>query len=213
MLVSNFVTDLQIFLKYPYSPFWHAFAIFTASIFVFTSGATFYVHYTLKRSFRRILRRFAKLMAWGSFITLVTFILFKRGTIYFGILHFLALSWILAIPFYHAKFTIPIALLFIILYPYVTSIHAQTYLLLPIGVTPYNFYTFDYFPVFPWLGVFLMGFEFGKSVVKRCSPYRKSLLCSIGRNSLKIYLLHQPVIVSILLAIFGDRSGILTIKI
>ncbi len=213
MLISNFVTDLQIFLNYPYNPFWYFFAIFTASIFVFTSGATFYVNYTIKRNFKRILRRFLKLMTLGFSITLITYFLFKQGTIYFGILHFLALAWILAIPFYYIKITIPLSFIFITLYFYISTVHAQTYFLLPIGITPQNFYTFDYFPIFPWFGVFLLGFEFGKFVMKRKRERRSKMICWLGRNSLKIYLIHQPIIVSILLILFGDKSGIFVVKL
>ncbi|WP_456328121.1 heparan-alpha-glucosaminide N-acetyltransferase [Archaeoglobus sp.] len=213
MLISNFVTDLQIFLNYPYSPFWQAFAMFTASIFVFTSGASFYVSYTQKRSFRRILKRFAKLMSLGFLITVVTAILFREGTIYFGILHFLALAWILAIPFYRLKsLSVVSALFFILLYPLVDSVHAQTLAFLPLGITPPSFYTFDYFPIFPWFGIFLLGFKFGEAVMKSSNNNEKfKSICFLGRNSLKIYLLHQPILVSIILLLFGDRSGILTL--
>ncbi len=209
MLVSNFVTDLQIFLNYPYSSFWHVFALFTASIFVFTSGASFYVSYTRKRSFKRILRRFVRLTFLGLVITLVTFVLFKEGTIYFGVLHFLALAWIIAIPFYYTRFTYLFALLIVLLYPIVDSIHTNNLLLLPIGITPQNFYTFDYFPVFPWFGIFLVGFEFGKAVMKRNPTEKNDLVCWLGKNSLKVYILHQPVFVSLILLAFGDHSGLL----
>lgn len=213
MLISNFVTDLQIFLNYPSNSFWYAFALFTASIFVFTSGASFYVSYTRRRSFKRILRRFVKLMSLGFIITLVTYVIFKEGTIYFGVLHFLAVAWIIAIPFYYTRFTYLFAVLFILLYPLIDSIHVDNILLLPIGITPQNFYTFDYFPIFPWLGVFLLGFKFGEFVMRRNGGCRSSLFCWLGRNSLKVYLLHQPIFVSILLLLFGDKSNILTINI
>ncbi|ADB58854.1 heparan-alpha-glucosaminide N-acetyltransferase [Archaeoglobus profundus] len=211
MLISNFVTDLQIFLNYPYSPFWHAFAMLTASIFVFASGASFYVSYTQKRSLKRILKRFIRLMSLGLLITAVTAILFKEGTIYFGILHFLALAWILAIPFYHLKsLSVVLAAVFIILYPLVDSVHAQTLAFLPLGITPPSFYTFDYFPIFPWFGILLLGFKFGEAVMKsRGNVKNFKFVCLLGRNSLKIYLLHQPILVSIILLVFGDKSGIL----
>ena len=215
MVVSNFITDLQIFLNYPYSYFWHVFAMFTASIFVFTSGASFYVSYTQKRSLKRILKRFVKLISLGMLITVVTMLLFKEGTIYFGILHFLALAWILAIPFHRLmSLSVVFAVLFIVLYPFVDSVHAQTLVFLPLGITPPSFYTFDYFPIFPWFGVFLLGFKFGEAVMRsRHNNVKKvKFVCLLGRNSLKIYLLHQPILVSIILLLFGDKSGILVLR-
>ncbi len=167
MLISNFVTDLQIFLNYPYSLFWHAFALLTASIFVFTSGASFYVCYS-RGNIKKILKRFTKLMSLGLLITLTTATFLKVGTIYFGILHFLALAWILAIPFYRfGFFNCFFGVLFILLYPFVDSLHSDNMILLPIGITPTNFYTFDYFPIVPWFGIFLFGLTFGKVMVHR----------------------------------------------
>ncbi len=211
MLISNFVTDIQIFLDFQQNIFWKSFAIFTASIFVYTSGATFYVNYTLKRSFKRILKRFTKLMGIGLIITLITASFLKEGTIYFGILHFLALAWIIAVPFYYLRARLA-ALFFIVFYPLITSIHAETLLLLPLGITPSYFYTLDYFPIFPWFGIFLLGFDFGEKVMKEKKlkiGRIKKLVCSLGKHSLKIYLIHQPVFVTIILLFFGGKSGIL----
>lgn len=211
MLISNFITDLQIFLNYPSNQFWDLFAKFTASIFVFVSGVSFYVCYSI-RGIKKILIRFVKLMSLGFLITIVTSFLLKEGTIYFGILHFLALAWILAIPLYKVN-TIPIAAIFIMLTPLIDSVHAKTLLLLPIGITPPNFYTLDYFPVFPWFGIFLIGLRFGKifmrSDLKEIGIFK--FICLLGRRSLQIYLIHQPIFVSLIVLIFGDSRGILSI--
>ncbi|RLI82833.1 MAG: DUF1624 domain-containing protein [Archaeoglobales archaeon] len=214
MLISNFVTDLQIFLNYPSNQFWDLFAKFTASIFVFVSGVSFYVSYTTRNDFKKILRRFVKLMSLGILITITTALTLKIGTIYFGILHFLSLAWILAIPFYRfGSFAILPALMFILTHPIVDSIHIDNLALLPLGITPNNFYTFDYFPIFPWFGVFLIGFPFGKLLCKK-KPSSSDipiirLICYIGRNSLKIYLIHQPVLVTSIVIVFGDVNEIL----
>jgi uncharacterized membrane protein len=216
MLISNFVTDLQIFLNYPYSLFWHAFALLTASIFVFTSGASFYVCYSRGRNVKKILRRFAKLMSLGLLITLTTTTLLKVGAIYFGILHFLALAWILAIPFHRfGFFNCFFGVLFILLYPIIDSLHSENVILLPIGITPRNFYTFDYFPIIPWFGIFLFGLTFGRFMANR-EPSNNGnsvvrSMCYIGRNSLKIYLIHQPIFVTLIVLMFGDTNGILLV--
>jgi uncharacterized membrane protein len=81
--------------------------------------------------------------------------------------------------------------------------------LLPLGLMPQHFRTADYFPLLPWFGIFLIGICAGNTFY-RDGERRFSLrltatritrpLAFIGRNSLLIYLVHQPVIIGILFA-------------
>ena len=79
--------------------------------------------------------------------------------------------------------------------------------LIPIGLRFYGFASSDYFPLLPNLGYFLLGACLGRvlyrekiSLLPRIStrslPIR--FLCLCGRNSLWIYLLHQPILTGIL---------------
>ncbi len=75
--------------------------------------------------------------------------------------------------------------------------------LMPLGLTPPNFFSTDYFPLLPNLGYFLMGAVLGRlaygkkeSLLPRV-PADKGILAFFqfcGRQSLLIYLLHQPVL-------------------
>ena len=70
----------------------------------------------------------------------------------------------------------------------------------------------DYMPLFPWLGVFLIGCVIGRI----CYKDKKTLFAGrgkvmkaiarpiefIGRHSLIIYLVHQPLVYAILFLIF-----------
>jgi len=70
----------------------------------------------------------------------------------------------------------------------------------------------DYMPLFPWLGVFLIGCAIGRL----CYKDKKTLFAGrgkvmkavsrpvefIGRHSLIIYLAHQPIVYGILFVIF-----------
>ena len=74
--------------------------------------------------------------------------------------------------------------------------------LYPLGLTAPGFVSADYFPIFPYLGYFLLGASLGKKYY----PSRRSLLprlaghpisrffCFFGRHSLSVYLIHQPVL-------------------
>lgn len=70
--------------------------------------------------------------------------------------------------------------------------------LMPLGFAPYGFASSDYFPLLPNLGYFLLGAALGKKVYagkqSRFPTARFPFLQWCGRNSLLIYLLHQPIL-------------------
>lgn len=77
------------------------------------------------------------------------------------------------------------------------------WLLTPLGFAPYGFTSSDYFPLLPNFGYFLLGAVVGKrayagrqSLFPR-EPPPLGLFRWLGRHSLMIYLLHQPVLAAI----------------
>ncbi|AIF69251.1 hypothetical protein PAP_04185 [Palaeococcus pacificus DY20341] len=224
MVISNFVTDLQYFLNYSGHPlFWKLFAYTTASIFVFISGLSFWISYSrsIKKSPRpygKYFRRFGKLFGIGLVITIVTYLFLSDGTIYFGILHFLGLASILAIPFYSfGKKNVLFAIFFIFGSLLVSRIHANTLLFLPLGITPQSFFTLDYFPIFPWFGVYLLGLAVGSFAYPKGersfevafpSFIPVEFICFAGRHTLKIYVAHQPILVGLLFLLHGGLPNL-----
>ena len=81
------------------------------------------------------------------------------------------------------------------------------WLLTPLGFAPYGFTSSDYFPLLPNLGYFLLGAVVGKRVYAgRESLFPREtpplgLFRWMGRHSLMIYLLHQPVLAAIVATI------------
>jgi uncharacterized membrane protein len=74
---------------------------------------------------------------------------------------------------------------------------------LPFGIHSPFYSSFDYFPLFPWFGIFLAGASLGKSVyASKRSLIRRRLPVTFvnfaGRHSLLIYIVHQPVILAAL---------------
>lgn len=72
------------------------------------------------------------------------------------------------------------------------------------GFYPDWFYSTDYFGLLPWLFLFWAGYYLHKAVGRRrMEPLRRSVCPALGwmgRHSLLLYLLHQPVIYGVLSA-------------
>jgi len=87
-------------------------------------------------------------------------------------------------------------------------------LLLPLGIHAPAFWSVDYTPLFPWFGMVLIGmgigeFLYGEGVRHFTAPRLPNFIVAplsfIGRHSLVIYLVHQPVIILLLAAITGTK--------
>ena len=72
------------------------------------------------------------------------------------------------------------------------------------GFLPFDFYSTDYFGLLPWLFLFWAGYYLHKAVGRRrMEPLRRPVCPALGwmgRHSLLLYLLHQPVIYGVLSA-------------
>lgn len=82
----------------------------------------------------------------------------------------------------------------------------KTNILAPVGLHGPEFFSADYFPIIPWIFMFLFGAFLGKLAKDEALPefmYKKrsAFLCTVGKNSLWIYLAHQPVIYILMFAV------------
>jgi len=88
----------------------------------------------------------------------------------------------------------------------------QTQYLFPIGLPSAGFHSSDYFPLIPWLFLFLAGSYLGVWIKDDKMPgflYKTHIrsLAFVGRYTLWIYILHQPVIYGVLSLIFYFIKG------
>lgn len=79
--------------------------------------------------------------------------------------------------------------------------------LMPLGLVPEGFASSDYFPLLPNLGFFLLGAVLGRCLYREkktrfpsVNPNNPAVKCfaAMGRYSLQIYLLHQPILAAVL---------------
>lgn len=211
MVLFNYSVTLSYFglIQMP-SNFLYSFVFprAVASVFIFFSGAAAYASYQNRRENfgRRYFLRGVKLLVFAGFITIFTYVFVPVGTVFFGILHFFAVTSFL-VPFFikYNKLNLIAGLLIILSGSYLQLKEFDYPYLFWLGLVPANFYTFDYFPLLPWLGVLMFGIYFGKYIIEKNSGKEfKSKLAGVfifsGKNSLTIYFIHQPVLVILLTA-------------
>ncbi len=188
----------------------------SASIFVILAGISLSISYSKSKNWLKtndiilkFIKRGLKILFLGVIISVITWFYIPRGFVVFGILHFIGTSIILSLIFIRYRvINIIFGLFFIIVGFYLKSLTFDFNILIPLGFIPNNFWTIDYFPLFPWFGIFLIGISIGNIIYpdfKRkyeIKDLSKNLLvksfCFLGRNSLLIYFLHQPIIIGII---------------
>lgn len=106
MIVFHLLFDLNYFKAFSFdlsSGVWLFVGRTAALIFVFLVGVSLTFSYSKGRNFWHFLKRGLGIFALGLLITLVTFLLFPKETIWFGVLHSIGVSIILAFPFLKLK--------------------------------------------------------------------------------------------------------------
>ena len=178
---------------------------------------------------RNSVKRGIIVLVCGGVITLVTAVImpifgFVGAEIYFGILHCLGMCMIitgLLMPLFK-KIDYRIgAVVSMIIFWFLYGIEGGKLcfglISLPEGIYQYNFfaplgfhnssfYSADYFPILPWIFMFFFGFFVGKIAVDEKLPksmYKKhsKFLSFVGRNSLWVYIAHQPILYALLFII------------
>lgn len=145
-------------------------------------------------------------------ITVATWIYPHEGYIQFGIIHLMASCVLLAPLFFHfKKWNISIGLLVILLGLLAPLLAINHPLLFWLGFPPTPYYALDYYPLLPWLGVFLTGMGliswnwFYERVQRAPAVLQNQWLSLLGKRSLAIYLIHQPVLIGLIL--LGKQAG------
>lgn len=187
--------------------------------FILISGFCFYLS---KNSLKNAL----VLLVFGSAVTVVTLLFSPSSAIYFGVLFFLGAATLIAIPLRPLLLKMHSLLgggLALILFVLTKSINSRSLLFgairLPsfvyknmltafLGFPPRSFFSSDYFSLLPWFFLFLLGFFVAKGLLGRGNPpkflyFRLGFFEWLGRYSLIIYMLHQPLLYGLSLLIGG----------
>jgi uncharacterized membrane protein len=217
MVVYHSAWDLSFLRLVPGTiigdPAWNWFARGIAGSFLMLAGVGLALGHAAGFNRAGFLRRLLTVGGAALVITVVTAVAFPESFIFFGILHAIAVGSVLALPFLRlpALATLVAAALCLAAPRLFTSPALDRPLLDWLGLGTDVPVTYDYVPVFPWFGMMLIGIAAGRWLVRRSEPlslarwrsrdWFTGALAWMGRKSLPIYLIHQPVILGIVYSI------------
>jgi uncharacterized membrane protein len=158
-------------------------------------------------------RRFAMLACAAALVSVATVFALPHAPIYFGILHHIAVASVIMallcpLPAF-VLVALGAAILLIDAYVQIEAFNHSAVIWLGLGTQPPV--TADWVPMVPWLAAGLIGLGIGKMFIlpwmnsrppqphttdRPIAPVR--LLSWMGRHSLAVYLLHQPILIGLI---------------
>ena len=211
MVAHHLLYNLVAFLDAPswffFNPVFSVLAPFFAGLFIFLSGVS-------SRFSRSNINRGLKCLALSAVITAVTY--FIGMPIWFGVLHLLGFCMLfygLTRKFWDKIPRSAAPCLFIALIVggaiATRNIAIRNVLAWVLGLAPRGrdfIFSYDYFPLLPWMFVFLLGTWAGWYVKERKLPERFYeakfwIFPHVGRKALLIYMLHQPILYGLIIGI------------
>ena len=216
MVLYHFCFDLNYFhvlnIDFDHEAFWLGLRALIVSLFLGLVGMSLHLAAARARFGRTFLRRFGLVAGCAMLVTVASAVMFPRSIIFFGVLHFIALAMLLGRPmvhFYRANLVIGLLLLVVglsVQHPVFDHPAFQW-----IGMMTHKPVTEDYVPLLPWFGVVLIGMFLGRTLcLPGLAPVRDwrsgrspvRALAFLGRHSLLVYMLHQPVLFAVLYLVF-----------
>ncbi|MBD8890692.1 heparan-alpha-glucosaminide N-acetyltransferase [Roseibium litorale] len=217
-------------------PDWKAFAASIAGSFLFLSGIGLALAHRNGIRWRAFWIREGKVALAACTVSIATWFAFGDSFVRFGILHAIAASSLIALPFLRAPAFLSIAAAALIgTAPLWASSHAfDGQLLLWTGLGQPDYGSVDYVPIAPWTGLVLLGLGLTRLALRlkpalfnvrapdetgaQQSPGRVlGALATFGRYSLPVYLIHQPLLYGLVwsftaLGLAPDRSEALFVR-
>ena len=184
-------------------------------IFIFLAGVSLTIAYSRGKTMSGSLVRGLKIFGWGMVITLLSWLIVPEQYVKFGILHFFGIAFILAPFFLRFRYTnLIVGAVLMVLGTYLQEQGVFPGFPWLLWLIPYRHATFDYWPLVPWFGLFLLGMFAGKMLypqgnrrfnIPDFSHPVVSALTLPGRHPLVIYLAHFPILIGVIFAIYPDK--------
>lgn len=160
---------------------------------------------------RLYLRRLGRIAFCAALVSLGSYFMFPDSWIYFGVLHFMVVAGVLIWALHPLRrWFAPIGAAVLAAGVLVKAPVFDQPLLHWVGMMTFKPITEDYVPLFPWVGLVLIGHAVAVAAVKsgagwlQWSPQARPVAW-LGRHSLPVYMLHQPLLLA-LLWVYGTMT-------
>jgi uncharacterized membrane protein len=215
MIVYHAAFDLNWFhiisADFNHDRFWLSFRDLIVGSFLLLVGVSLVLASRAGISPKRFWRRIALVGACAMLVTLGSYVTFPKTFITFGILHCIVVSSILGWPL--VRFPRAALVVGIVVIGVGVAIGLPLFDL-PwlnwVGLMTHKPATEDYVPLLPWFGVVLVGISIGWWLLERhlhdlrqMSRASPKWLTWLGRHSLLVYMIHQPIMVGVLRVFHG----------
>jgi len=213
MMAYHLCWDLSYFRFIPadvgYDPAWVLIARSILAVFLFLAGISLVLGHGNGIRWRSFWRRWVFVVGGALAITVATWFAFPQSFVYFGVLHAIALFSLMGLAFVRTPLWLAVVVAAVVIaLPFFHSdplFNEKVWSWLGFWQVPPP--TNDLVPVFPWFGAVLVGIIVARLVlasrlVPRLAAIAPSgrlprLLVVLGRWSLLIYLLHQPILLGL----------------
>lgn len=209
MFAYHFCFDLRFYRvtawDFEHDPFWLGFRALIVASFLLLVGVSLVLAERAQATPRHFWKRVGVIAACALAASAGSYLLFPRTFIYFGILHSIVVSSILAWPLARSPWP-ALALGITVIVAGLTlqwpafDLRALSW----IGFGTFKPPTEDYVPLFPWAGVVFIGVALGHALARAgFRPLRPLAraprwLTWLGRHSLIVYMVHQPILLALL---------------
>ncbi|MEK8091355.1 heparan-alpha-glucosaminide N-acetyltransferase [Methylocystis sp. IM3] len=209
MVAFHLIWDLAHFgyieRTIPWSAPVKAFGHSIAFAFLFIAGVSLVLAHRKGIRWGSFWRRFGIVAGAAALVSVGTWIVFPSAFVFFGILHCIAAASLLSAPFLLLPWPAALAAgaLFLAAPHVAASPVFNSSWLQWLGLGTVEPLTQDWRPLFPWAGAMLLGVGAARAFALPQGGAGVKGLDSLGRHSLLIYLLHQPLLFGLFTALIA----------
>jgi len=175
---------------------WHHFRMVIVSLFILCVGISLALSNENGIDLKKVGKRFLLIAGAATLVSIASLFTFPNSWIYFGVLHSIAVMSLLGVIFVRFEWLALVLGIVIVAAFNLHYINMHWFYDLLKEILHLPKHTEDLVPLTPWFGVVLIGIFIGKKrlfLFPLVSNKLTNAISFLGKHSLIIYLLHQPI--------------------